>query len=875
MVSFLRTLGLNYRKSSLSAADAIALGDTARDRRDWTAAADSYRKALEIDPTLTSIWVQYGHALKEGGYVEDAIAAYQRASEGDVKDNAEKADILVHLGHTLKRLNRRDEALVVFQTVMNLTPEDQATANEIFFLNQTVFEEMSTPETLTDPTVRLDDLISEIVPGVSVVTCARNRTDNLLKALPSWLTCGEVDEVIIVDWTSDEPVIKALEQADLLDPRVKVLRIEGEARWILSTAFNAGFRAAKHSKILKADADIILKDGFFARNILAPGTFLAGDWRNADPGQEFINGFFFIARDALMAANGFNEMITTYGWDDDDLYDRLKEAGLNRIGVEVDTIAHLEHDDAARTGASENTFDNARAELWSRTDTKINANRIMCFLMPQWRKGMWMQPFSARIDSDQLITAQRSMGPPYVIPDPVRADVEHYTTIEYLSGKFGYPAYKLTRKGVEALMGVASLEAVTPLSVAVAQTHPDRVARDGNYLIATLDAALRMDTKATAACLAALDEIAAKAGFGLVISDDEAAALSARLASEQGEKASTAFLNNAPGAATISLGEARALSAADFPRGECRTIRLTCEMAAELVPDLAAPQHRVARDTLYIDAQHGLGNRLRAIASAASIAGNSDRELVIVWEPDYHCDCAFSDLFDYAGPIVEASFIEEARDKGHSVFNYMEIEDGADRNAGISLTSGIAAYARSAYVLNSPLSTWDTENAFLRALTPTRNVMDLIDDVRAINDVSVHVRMEAGPGLDGHRYDSPENWPEADHVTLQHWREKSHYSNFMARLDQMIERGEVETIFLAADLPETYAAFAQTYGDRIAYLERNVWDRSREQMYYALADAMLLSGGQTMLGSNWSSFSEIALRLSRTFNRIQLSGVDF
>ena len=153
--------------------------------------------------------------------------------------------------------------------------------------------------------------------------------------------------------------------------------------------------------------------------------------------------------------------------------------------------------------------------------------------------------------------------------------------------------------------------------------------------------------------------------------------------------------------------------------------------------------------------------------------------------------------------------------------------------------------------------------------------MDLVNSVPSPSDVSVHVRMEAAPGTDIHSYDSPENWPEKDHATLQKWRAKSHFSNFMARIDQMIDAGEAKTFFLAADLPTTYAAFAETYGDRVRYLERALFDRSREQMYYALADAILLSRSASMLGSNWSSFSEIALRLSTSFDRIQLSGEDF
>ena len=43
---------------------------------------------------------------------------------------------------------------------------------------------------------------------------------------------------------------------------------------------------------------------------------------------------------------------------------------------------------------------------------------------------------------------------------------------------------------------------------------------------------------------------------------------------------------------------------------------------------------------------HGLGNRLRAYASAAALAKKSGRHLIIVWIPDMHVDSHFCDLFD-------------------------------------------------------------------------------------------------------------------------------------------------------------------------------------------------------------------------------------
>ena len=152
----------------------------------------------------------------------------------------------------------------------------------------------------------LDDLVTERAPGISLVTCCRNRNANLIRALPSWLALPALDEIVIVDWTSDAPVAADLRQAGLDDPRIRIVRVEDEPRWILSYAFNVGFRAARFDRVLKVDADIVLAPDFIARNPLDEGTFVAGNWRRAREGQTFVNGFFYVHHAPLMRIKGFN-----------------------------------------------------------------------------------------------------------------------------------------------------------------------------------------------------------------------------------------------------------------------------------------------------------------------------------------------------------------------------------------------------------------------------------------------------------------------------------------------------------------------------------------------------------------------------------------
>ena len=94
---------------------------------------------------------------------------------------------------------------------------------------------------------------------------------NLMRALPSWLANPQVSEVIIIDWSSGLPVAQDLARAGISDPRIRIARVYDEPRWILTYAFNIGFRLARFDQVLKCDADIVLDPGYFTQNTLEQG----------------------------------------------------------------------------------------------------------------------------------------------------------------------------------------------------------------------------------------------------------------------------------------------------------------------------------------------------------------------------------------------------------------------------------------------------------------------------------------------------------------------------------------------------------------------------------------------------------------------------
>lgn len=720
---------------------------------------------------------------------------------------------------------------------------------------------------------QLPPLVAGGLPGISIVTCAMNRTENLLRALPSWLKFSNIDEIIIVDWSSKYPVELSLKENDFTDPRINVVRVDGEPRWILSYAFNIGFRCASREKILKVDADIMLMDDFFEKNSMpSQDNFVAGDHRLAKQGQEHINGFIFATRDSLALVGGYNEYITKYGWDDDDLYNRLIKAGYRRDNVLPDTLYHIPHSDAQRTGliiTKENPT--IRERILSSPRYLIHCNRKMCDMMPSWTGNMSQVPMYIKNRSGKTLTLIRSKIEHAVIPVEISEKASRATLRELLSWDYGSRVWGLSEDALDAVLAL-KVPLLTKLDIEVALVDHNRLQDvSGKYLVLipekkVLEILSSSKIKAIAHGLSTLLQFAKRSGLTCILFCPDAALLS----TVQSQSKEILWVSRED--ILESLSE---ISWDDILNGNIQA-NSSMALSAELLSGLAvAPALIVPKRKFYIDAQHGLGNRLRAIGSAAAIAKAADMELVIVWEPDHHCDCQFTDLFDYNGPLIKRSFISDARAQGLAVYNYMPIEEGAEKDAPILVGDKDDVYTRSAFVLKSRYSSWATENQFLQELAPVEAVQQLVASVPPRYDVAVHVRMEAGQGRDHNSYDQPDNWREDDHRLIHEWRAKSHYLRFIEKIDALKNKGKIETLFLAADIPEIYDEFIRYYRGCLSFLPRKIYDRSTEQMHYALADAILLSKAPLLLGSTWSSFTELAERLSLRNQVVEMSGIDF
>ena len=188
---------------------------------------------------------------------------------------------------------------------------------------------------------------------ITAVFPVMNRNQHVCETVPSWISCEEIAEIVLVDWSSRNPIHMDENFKNIYkNKKVKIIRIENEQYFLNpSFALNIGIDMSNGNNILKLDIDHKLIN----KNLLKiltrnsnPGHFFCG----TVPRQEFncYWGFSFFHRLDYEKIGGFNENFRGWGGEDADFYDRLEKAGNERTVVLniTDFIQHLDHNDELR-----------------------------------------------------------------------------------------------------------------------------------------------------------------------------------------------------------------------------------------------------------------------------------------------------------------------------------------------------------------------------------------------------------------------------------------------------------------------------------------------------------------------------------------------
>lgn len=224
--------------------------------------------------------------------------------------------------------------------------------------------------------------------SISVICACKNRNSPLHISLNSWLNFKEIGEIIIVDWSSDEP----LNYLTNLDSRIKIVRVPNKTYFNQPQPLNLAASIASGDYILKLDTDYILNPyyNFIEKYFPDDNSFTSGihdyespEFYNPDTGiymidkvsmsvpdlEEYFNsyspyfkyltGLLFISKENFNKVGGYNENLgKCYAFEDDEMFKRLRIMGLNENKLDCDYyLTHIPHPDKKRIENFEGLID--------------------------------------------------------------------------------------------------------------------------------------------------------------------------------------------------------------------------------------------------------------------------------------------------------------------------------------------------------------------------------------------------------------------------------------------------------------------------------------------------------------------------------------
>lgn len=158
---------------------------------------------------------------------------------------------------------------------------------------------------------------------ISVVYSCMNREQNLIESIESWISVPNITEFIVVDWSSSSPLIHNNQIKQLSQNiNLKILRVNKEKFFSLPRSYNLGISYVSNNIILKLDSDYKNINHSWMNHLVITDTnelknfFIVGDWLFA----KSLNGFMLVNKKDFKM---YNENLSGWGYDDNDLYNRI------------------------------------------------------------------------------------------------------------------------------------------------------------------------------------------------------------------------------------------------------------------------------------------------------------------------------------------------------------------------------------------------------------------------------------------------------------------------------------------------------------------------------------------------------------------------
>ena len=189
--------------------------------------------------------------------------------------------------------------------------------------------------------------------SVSIISACKNRAKALAVSMSSWIQFDEVDEIIVTNWNSDNPI----DHLTVLSEKVKIINVKNESHFNQPQPLNLAASLVKSEHLLKLDCDHILNPyfNFFDLHQIDDKSFISGSNRLLT-GMDFdflhpLWGLLYVKTEIFNKLGGYNEnMGKYYAVEDDELAVRLISYGLKPILIDIQklTALHIPHSDKDR-----------------------------------------------------------------------------------------------------------------------------------------------------------------------------------------------------------------------------------------------------------------------------------------------------------------------------------------------------------------------------------------------------------------------------------------------------------------------------------------------------------------------------------------------
>lgn len=249
---------------------------------------------------------------------------------------------------------------------------------------------------------------------------------------------------------------------------------------------------------------------------------------------------------------------------------------------------------------------------------------------------------------------------------------------------------------------------------------------------------------------------------------------------------------------------------------------------------------------IYVEPCGGLCNRMRAINSAFYISKKYNLEMTIIWNMNSDLFCEFDRLFIFPKNIKVVTIKNNFPMKLARIIRYQltmqKFDDKrieANRN-NKTIDMSMIDFSKDVYFKTGhQFFDFDSFSVFEINEKVMYSANKIINNYSS-NTIGVHIR----------RTDNEKS------------KENSKIENFVNKMNKEIEYDNEVKFYLATDDKEVETYLISIFGDRIISFEEKVLNRASEEgIGDALIDIVCLSRTNRIIGSYWSSFSEVSAQL--------------